>query len=155
MKSLCTWGLPAGLLVAAMSCAAPAWAALGGDAASIEADRAQLKGALAVSAAGAYEVREIATTGGGLVREYLAADGRVFAVSWRGPTIPDLRQLLGAYYAHYAQAASAASHAGGHRHFTVRQPDLILESSGRLRAFAGRAWDPKLLPQDFSAADIR
>ena len=155
MKSPCTRGLPTGLLFAALAGAAPAWAALGGDAASIEADRAQLKGALAVSAAGAYEVREIATAGGGRVREYLSADGRVFAVSWRGPTIPDLHQLLGAYYARYAQGAGAASHAGGHRHFAVRQSDLVVESSGRLRAFAGRAWDPKLLPQDFSAADIR
>ena len=108
-----------------------------------------------MSAAGAYEVREIATPGGGLVREYLTAGGRVFAMSWRGPTIPDLRQLLGAYYARYAQGASTASHAGGHRQFTVREPDLVLESGGRLRAFAGRAWDPKLLPRDFSAADIR
>ncbi|MGP8034699.1 MAG: DUF2844 domain-containing protein [Steroidobacteraceae bacterium] len=155
MKSLRTWRLPTALVCAGLTCSASAWAALGGDVASVEADRTQLQGALAVSSAGGYEVREITTVGGGVVREYLTADGKVFALSWHGPTIPDLRQLLGAYYARYVQGAAAASHAGGHRHFTVTQPGLVLESSGRLRAFTGRAWDPQLLPQSFSADDIR
>lgn len=154
MKSLPAAGTLTALLLAALGCAAPAWAGLGGDVASIEADRTALKGALTTASSGAYEVRTIATAGGGLVREYLRGDGTVFAVSWRGPTIPDLRVLLGTYYPRYAQGAAAASHAGGHRHFAVRQPGLIVESSGRLRAFRGRAWDPQLLPQNFSAADI-
>ncbi len=155
VKSPLVGGLLTCLLLAGLACTAPAWGALGRDSASVEADRALLKGALTVSSAGGYEVREIATEGGGVVREYLGTDGRVFAVSWHGPTIPDLRQLLGPYYERYAQGASAASHAGGHRHFTVAQPEIVVESSGRLRAFVGRAWDPRLLPPDFSARDIR
>jgi hypothetical protein len=143
------------MLVIGLGCAAPAWAALGGDAASIEADRTVLQGALATASSGGYQVREITTAGGAMVREYLTGDGTVFAVSWHGPTIPDLRVLLGSYYERYAQGAAAASHAGGHRHFTVREPGLVLESGGRLRAFIGRAWDPQLLPQGFSPDDIR
>ena len=54
----------------------------------------------------AVTVHEIATTYGTSVREYrLGADGKVFAVSWSGPVIPDLRQVLGSYYAQFAQAA--------------------------------------------------
>jgi hypothetical protein len=155
VKSLPARGTLTALLVATLCCATPAWAALGGDVTSIEADRMALKGALGAASASGYEVREIASAGGALVREYLTADGRVFAVSWHGPTIPDLRVLLGAYYERYAQGAAAASHAGGHRNFAVRQPGLVVESSGRLRAFTGRAWDPQLLPQNFSPADIR
>ena len=143
-----------GLLLAGLACATPAWSALGRDSASVEADRALLKGALTVSSAGGYEVREIATEGGGVIREYLGADGKVFAVTWRTPTIPDLRQLLGPYYERYAQGAAAASHAGGKRHFTVAQPGIVVESGGRLRAFVGRAWDPGLLPPNFSARDL-
>lgn len=154
MKSLHIRGMLTASLVVGLTCAAPAWATLGGDAASIEADRTVLKGTLTSAAAADYAVREIATAGGGVVREYLTADGKVFAVSWHAPTIPDLRVLLGSYYESYAQAAAAASHAGGHRHFAVRQPGLILESSGRLRAFIGRAWDPRLLPPGFSTDDL-
>lgn len=140
--------------VVALGSTAPAMAVLGGDVSSVEADRASLKGALAhFSTVRGYDVHEITTEAGVHVREYLA-DGKVFAVSWQGPVIPDLRQMLGAYYASYAKGASAP-HPGGHRYLRVEEPGLVVESSGRMRAFYGRAWDPALLPPNFSAADIR
>lgn len=142
------------LMAAALGSATPALAALGGDVSSVEADRASLKGALTgFTTVGAYGVHELTTTSGVHVREYVAG-GKVFAVSWQGPVIPDLRQVLGAYYATYAQAA-AAPHAGSHRHLKVEQPGLVVESNGHMRAFYGRAWDPALLPANFSVADIR
>jgi hypothetical protein len=67
--------------------------------------------------------------------------------------IPDLRQMLGTYYGQYEQAASAP-HLGGHRHLAIEQPGLVVQSSGRMRAFSGRAWAPDLLPQNFSVSDI-
>jgi hypothetical protein len=137
----------------ALSACARAIAALGGDAASVEADRVSMKGQARGSAVSGFEVREITTSAGTLVREYLSPDGTVFAVSWRGPVIPDLRRILGAYYARYAQAVSAP-HAGSHRHLTIEQPGLVVQSHGRMRAFFGRAWDPGLLPQNFSVDDI-
>ena len=142
------------LMAAALGFAAPAMAALGGDVSSVEADRASLKGALTGFRAGqSYGVHELTTASGVHVREYVAG-GKVFAVSWQGPVIPDLRQVLGAYYTTYAQAA-AAPHAGGHRHLRVEQPGLVVESNGRMRAFYGRAWDPALLPASFTVSDIR
>ena len=142
------------LMAAALGGASPAMAALGGDASSVEADRASLKGALTgFRSVQGYGVHELTTASGVHIREYLAG-GKVFAVSWQGPVIPDLRQVLGAYYASFAQAA-AAPHAGGHRHLKIEQPGLVVESNGRMRAFYGRAWDPALLPANFSAADIR
>ena len=142
------------LMAAALGLAAPAMAALGGDVASVEADRASLKGALTgFRTVQGYGVHELTTPSGLHIREYVAG-GKVFAVSWQGPLMPDLRQLLGTHYATYSQAA-AAPHGGGHRHFKVEQPGLVVESNGRLRAFYGRAWDPALLPANFSVADIR
>ena len=142
------------LVAAALGLASPAMAALGGDVSSVEADRASLKGALTGFRAGqSYGVHELTTASGVQVREYVAG-GKVFAVSWQGPVIPDLRQVLGPYYATYARAA-AAPHPGGHRHLKVEQPGLIVESNGRMRAFYGRAWDPALLPVNFSLAEIR
>jgi Protein of unknown function (DUF2844) len=139
------------LVLAALPCAS-ALAALGGGAASVEADRARLNGALRVAPQANYIVHEI-TTGSGLqVHEYLSAGGKVFAVSWRGPGIPDLKQMLGSYYGEYAQAASAPHY--NHHHLSIETPDVIVQSSGHTRAFFGRAWVPALLPQNFSVDQI-
>ncbi len=155
MKSFKTGSLLVALAVAGLTSATPALAALGGDVSSVDADRISLKGALtSFSTVKGYGVHEITTPAGVHVREYLTSDGKVFAVSWHGPFIPDLQQMLGAYYARYAQAASAP-HVGGHRHLRIEQPGLVVESNGRMRAFYGRAWDPALLPQNFTPADIR
>ena len=139
----------------ALGSTAPAIATLGGDVSTIDADRASLKGALsAFSTVKGYGVHEITTPAGVHVREYVSSNGQVFAVSWDGPVIPDLGQMLGAHYASYAQAASAP-HPGNHRHLRIEQPRLVVESNGHMRAFYGRAWDPALLPLNFSAVDIR
>jgi Protein of unknown function (DUF2844) len=139
--------------LAATACfSAPARAALGGDAASVEADRASLKGELRVTPATGYSVHEIQTSSGLLIHEYLAADGKVFAVSWRGPGIPDLRQMLGSYYGQFEQATSVPSR--NHHHLTVQTPQLVVLSSGHTRAFFGRAWAPALLPPNFPVNDI-
>jgi hypothetical protein len=141
-------------LMAALGSASPARAGLGGDVSSVEADRASLKGALTgFSTVQGYGVHELTTSSGVHIREYVAG-GKVFAVSWQGPVIPDLHQVLGAYYAGFARAATAP-HAGSRRHLRVEQPGLVVESNGRMRAFYGRAWDPALLPANFSVADIR
>ena len=132
---------------------APAFAALGGSPQTVQADQARMKGAVRVSTSGAIAVHEISTDYGESVREYAGSDGRVFAVAWNGPVNPDLKQLLGTYYGQY-QRAGARAH-GNHRHLAIRQPDLVFENSGRMRAFAGRAWVPSLLPANFSTADIR
>ena len=133
-------------------CAAPALAALGGGAASVEADRASLKGALRVRPGSGYAVHEIQVSSAMLVREYLSPEGKVFAVSWRGPGIPDLRQMLGGYYPQFEQAASAPHY--NHHHLSIRTADMVVQSSGHARAFFGRAWVPALLPQKFSVNDI-
>lgn len=138
----------------ALAAAAPALAALGGDVNSVQADLARLKGAVRVTAnTTGITVHEITTAYGLAVREFAGADGKVFAVAWNGPVNPDLRQVLGAYYAPFARAAANA-HAS-HRHLAIEQPDLVVQNSGRLRAFAGRAWVPALLPQNFSVDEIK
>jgi Protein of unknown function (DUF2844) len=140
-------------LALAASLATPAFAALGGDSSSVQADLARMKGTLRMTSTAAFTVHEITTSYGTVVREYLSPGDKVFAVSWRGPVIPDLRQMLGGYYGQFAQAASAP-HVGGHRHLAIEQPGLVVQSSGRMRAFFGRAWAPDLLPQNFSVSDI-
>jgi len=139
-------------LLAALA-AAPAFAALGGDVSSVQADLAHMKGALRVTTNAAVTVHEISTTYGTSVREFTGADGKVFAVSWSGPVNPDLRQVLGSYYPQFAQAASTTH--GSHRRLNIEQPGLVVQNVGRLRAFAGRAWVPSMLPVNFSIDDIK
>jgi hypothetical protein len=132
--------------------AAPVFAALGGDAASVEADRARLKGTARITAQAGITVHEITTAAGTQVREYLGADGRVFALSWRGPAMPDLPQMLGSYSPQLHQASQAAHY--NHHHLSLHAQDVVVESTAHLRSFYGRAWVPALLPQNFSVAAI-
>ena len=131
---------------------APALAALGGDAASVEADRASLNGALRVSASDSFTLHEIQTPGGLTVHEYLSPQGKVFAVSWRGRGIPDLRQMLGSYYGQLEQATSVPHR--DHHHLAVQTPELVVQARGHVRAYSGRAWVPTLLPQNFLVSQI-
>jgi hypothetical protein len=151
MKLIPTLGLALGLTLGA---AAPALAALGGNADSVLADRDLANGTLQINAAAGYSVHEITTASGTTVREYLTPAGKVFGIAWRGPFMPDLRQFLGAYYAQYEQAAATTQHVG-HRHLSVELPSLVVHSNGRMRAFYGRAWAPDLIPQNVSADDIK
>lgn len=137
--------------------ALPALAALGDNVASVAADRAHLHGQLkGVTASTGFTVQEIDELTGTVVREYVSPNGTVFAVSWTGPSIPDLRQIFGSYFQQYLSASSRARHgAAARRHFEVTQPDLIVQSSGHMRAFHGRAYVPSLIPSGITPGDIR
>ncbi len=148
--NLTRFAFPAAL---ALLAATPALAALGADVSSVEADVAHMKGAVRVTESSAYSVHEISTNHGMRVREFTGSDGKVFAVAWDGPVNPDLRQVLGSYYEQFVSAAAAVH--GSHRHLAIEQPGLVVQNNGRLRAFAGRAWVPSMLPQNFSVDQIQ
>jgi len=127
-------------------------AALGEPEASVAADGVQLQGSIAASNQGAYRLHEIQLPSGTLVREYAGLDGSVFAVTWHGPYVPNLRQLLGRYFDEYVAAAKAPT--ADHHHLQVRQEDLVVESSGHMRAFNGRAYLPQAIPGGVSIGDL-
>jgi Protein of unknown function (DUF2844) len=101
-----------------------------------------------------YNVRETTLEGGTVVREFTGADGQVFAVSWNGPFLPDLRSLLGSRFADYT-AAQADSRARGRGQPRVNDGDLVIESNGHMRSYSGRAWLIKALPAGFSTDAIQ
>jgi len=112
-----------------------------------------MKGALRISHAQAYDLHEIQAPFGTVVREYVSpASKKVFAVTWQGPRIPNLRQLLGAYFDQFARAAQARR---GHGPLNVQLPGLVVQSAGHQRAFAGRAYLPQELPQGVRAEELR
>jgi hypothetical protein len=143
------------LLSLAMICFAwPAFATLGGDAGSINADSAKLGGQHAGVSMLHYERHDLTIGAGSMVHEYLSPAGKVFAVTWHGPLPPDLRQLFGTYFQAAQSGAAAQSQPGSHRRLNITQPDLVVQSSGHLRAFQGKAYVPSLVPPDVSVADL-
>jgi hypothetical protein len=134
----------------------PAWAALGGNVASVQADQVRMQASLRTTASAAYNVHEMQTAAGGVVREYVSSEGKVFAITWNGPWPPDLRQLLGAYFDQYSQAAMAQREARiGRRPLVINEPGLVVQAGGHPRSFTGKAYVPQILPAGVRAEDIQ
>ena len=128
-------------------------AGLGADVSSVEADRAQLKATVHVLAAPRYSVHELQVPGGTVVREFVGSSGSVFAVTWRGPFMPDLRQMLGAHFDSYQSAVRV--NRTGHARVSVLRPDLVVHSGGHQRAFFGQAYLPQALPAGVTNDELR
>lgn len=146
---LCT----AGLLLSLLFCAAPARASLGQLVTSVEADRRQMHGTVRLVQAQGYAVHEIRAASGVMVREYVSPSGWVFAVSWQGRVMPDLVQVLGAYYPVYRKALESAPRRRGP--LVVRAEGLVVQLSGRMRAHSGRAWLTGLMPSGVPPEAVR
>jgi hypothetical protein len=144
-----------GLLVslALLAAASPVLAELGGSADTVEADQQHMMAQRRALAATAYTVQEMSMPGGTVVREYVSAAGVVFAVTWNGPQMPDLKQLFGSRY--FAEAQSAATKQGvRHGPVRVQQTDLVVHSGGHMRSYFGRAYVPQLVPEGVSADEL-
>jgi len=136
--------------------ASPALAVLGGDVSSVSADRVALQGQRSDQPMLQYDLHVITAATGTVVNEYTSRDNRVFAITWHGPTPPDLRALFGAYFDGFqsAAAASVATRAGAHRQLSLVQADFVFRAAGHARAFRGRAYVPSLVPSGVAADDL-
>ena len=134
--------------------ALPARAALGGGASSVAADALRLGGPVNLTPMQTCDIQEIDGADGMRVREFLDRAGTVFAVTWSGPVMPDLRQLLGSDYDAYAQAVAALDRPGLRRVLRIALPDAIVEVGGHLRAYIGRAYRPAAIPAGITVADL-
>jgi hypothetical protein len=134
----------------------PLWAALGEPAATAEHDRVMMKGQRQSRSAQGYSVESI-TVAGMLVKEYVSADGMIFAVVWEGTGVPDLRLLLGAYFEEYRTALTEARQRTPRvrQPFRMRSERLVVERAGHSRALWGRAYLPSQLPGGIRPEDIQ
>ena len=128
------------------------YAALGATEPSVEADRLQFDAVRSARSTPQYTVHQLATPNGTTVREFVAPSGIVFAVSWQGPFLPDLRTLLGVHFEALQRAdARQATHAA----LRLERPDLVIHSEGRLRAFSGQAYLPALVPAGVAVSELK
>jgi hypothetical protein len=130
-------------------------ASLGGKTTSVEDDRAVVQASRTVTELDVYSVHELAIPTGTVVREFVSPGGTVFAVSWHGPFIPDLRLFLGEHFGAFAEAVARTPRRPGHGSLLVNTPHLVVESVGHMRAFAGRAYLPARLPAGLDEGAIR
>ena len=103
----------------------------------------------------AYTVHEAQLETGTLVREYANASGQVFAVTWRGPVLPDLNQWLGDHFGAFKQGADQLRLAGRRgAPINLVQEGLVVQSNGRMRNFFGHAYVPALVPPSIEINDV-
>jgi uncharacterized protein DUF2844 len=146
-------GLRALSLLAVMLVPCIASAALGGNASTIDTDVTQLKAQHAVTTSAAFSVHELQLSGGSQVREYVTSANQVFAIVWKGPSIPDMQQLLGTYFPRFSKAAQAVGHT--RRPVSVEDSDLVIRTGGHPRGFFGIAYLPALMPQGVHLDQLR
>jgi len=130
-----------------------AWAALGGDESSVQADQAQMGASVRITRAATHTVHELQAPGGLVVREYVSPSGTVFGIAWQGASKPDLKQLLGGHFEEVQQAVQRRGVRRGP--VVINEPGVVFEMGGHMRAFAGRAYLPQLLPSGVQADALR
>ena len=115
------------------------------------------QGAAVVSSVSAqmsnYVTRDTTWATGTRVREYISAGGIVFAVTWEGPFLPDLKALLGKHFDTMV-ADSARMPRAGRSRIAMSGREAVINSGGHMRAFEGSAWLPAEFPAGFTADDV-
>lgn len=111
--------------------------------------------AVAVPAQAPYSIAESELETGTLLREYLLANGVVFAVTWVGPVLPDLQNALGSHFATFTQEVKRARTQGvrgGPVGFDLN--GFVVRSNGRMGAFFGHAYLTNLVPNGVDINEI-
>jgi hypothetical protein len=155
MTSIKARGLRLAILCSAVCVAALspriASATLGEPEVSVQADSAKLQSSVKMTDQSLFRLHEMTLATGTVVREFVGLDGKVFAVSWHGPYMPNLRQTLGKYFD--TMTAAPRSHAN-HNHMQIQQGDLVVQNGGHMMAFSGRAYLASAIPAGVSVGDL-
>lgn len=141
------------LVVVVLLGSVPSWAVLGEYENSVATDQQHMHAQLRERVLQGYSVKELSSADGRTVREYVSPAGIVFGVSWHGPFMPDLRQLLGSYFGQLQQAAQSRRQRRGP--LVIRTKNFVLVSGGHMRAFRGVAYAPNLFPANVTAEVVR
>jgi hypothetical protein len=128
------------------------FAALGGNLNSVVADQVRFQGSLKTTQMGSLQIHEIRTQAGTtatgtIIREYMSPSGTIFAVTWRGEWLPNMRQLLGSYFQKFVDAVKEQSAArSGRRPIQIVQPDFVVQMNAHARFYVGKVYLPGMLP---------
>jgi hypothetical protein len=132
----------AALVLALLGATKPAEATLGGDGASVIANAQILAAERHVEKTSSGERHDLTLPSGIVIRELVSPSGVVYAIAWRGPRMPNLRELLGPYFAQLSNHTSR----GSRNRLIVSGEDFEIRVQGHPHSFAGRAWVPSQVP---------
>jgi hypothetical protein len=110
------------------------------------------------SGAASYTVRSTTLATGTVVREYVSANGDVFAACWDGPAYPNITDIFGSdYYQQYVEGARAAQATRGVARgpATVEHGGLVVNAGGHMGHYVGCGYLPALMPAGVTGNDIR
>ncbi len=143
------------LLAGVVACVAAnaTLATLGETESSIDNDRAKMTATAQRVVTRLYSVHTLSTPAGVQVRQYVSSSGTVFAVSWNGPFMPDLRQLLGVHFVTLKTEEARSPHAG-HSQVHIVRPEVVIDSTGHMRSFHGSAYIPSAVPAGVTMAEL-
>jgi hypothetical protein len=145
--------LGAGLLLWALVRPTAAYAGLGDSSVSIARDRAAMRSSLNTVSMKGYDVQELTDESGATVREYVSSAGTVFALTWSGTQVPDLKLLLSTYYDRYV--AAAQTHRTGHHVLSIATPELVMTVVRFQRKSSGQVYAPSLMPSGVTRQELR
>lgn len=152
-----SWGITrATALASCVLLSMSAFAELGGDVRSVQADQQRMNATRHVSATQAYSVHEIRTATSSVVREYVSPSGTVFAISYHGQFLGEGNQLLASYAQQVAPALQSV-HKGQHRGgpVTVHLPNVVYHVSGHMRSYTVQAYLPGNVPQGVNLEELQ
>ena len=122
---------------------------------STAAPAARALAATSAAGSGLYTSHPQQLENGTLIQEYATPAGLVFAVSWRGPVLPDLSLLLGEFFSGYKVETDQARVLGKRGSpVNVMSNRLVVRSGGRMRSFAGYAYAPELIPAGVNVNNV-
>jgi hypothetical protein len=101
-----------------------------------------------------YAVHEI-TMDSTVVKQYVTSSGKIFAVSWQGMRVPDLKTLFGAYYTEYENEKAQTKVKKGHRSIGMTTSNLVVSQGGTMRDMHGFAYLPSALPHGLKIEDLK
>lgn len=102
-----------------------------------------------------YRVQRTVQESGTLVSEFVRPDNVVFAVSWQGPILPDLKVLLGTYFDVFAAPAEVPLRTRSlGSPLALKTDAVVIQSVGRMRGFRGYAYVPSLVPASLRISDV-
>jgi len=138
-----------GILLVLLWGAAPVWAALGEPESTVSADGQFLRGQIRDEVHPGYRLHQITDPSGAVIREYVSPGGRVFGISWQGPFVPSMQQLLGTYFTYVQQYAQGQTgrHSGP---LSIQKNNFVFISGGHMGWRYGHAYVPSLLPTNLS-----
>jgi hypothetical protein len=132
-----------------------AYASLGGDITSVQNDAKSLGAKNSALEFKTYSRHEISNQWL-QTHQFMGADGKVFALTWRGSRHPQMESLLGNYFKDFQGAVAQAKRQSHHGGATiVEYGNLHLEIGGHMRSVYGKVWLTDQLPSGMDVHEIQ